>query len=216
MDKSAIESMAMQKYQAKLQILEAQYRAQLNAKEVEIESYRRESANMMEITKLLASKPINVEANLMSTSQSGDTYSGTIKATNFAPHGIASGGTFNDYSQIITNNLDEIGQLMNTLRSQAEQFPQDARNEVLEHLNDLQEDLKHPEQVKPSRLKASLAAILAITVGLGGTIATATDFSNNVLELGKKFGVELVQPQQPHPAPKIAQPIDVKKLEAGE
>jgi len=206
-----------QQYEQALKALEAKYRAELQARDGQIAIYREQNANMMEITKLLASRPINVEANAMSNSQSGDIYSGTIKATNFAPHGIASGGTFNDYSQTIINNLDEIGQLINTLRSQAEQFPQNARNEVLEHLNDLQEDLKHPEQVKPSRLKASLAAILAIAVGLGGAISTATDFSNNVLELGKKFGVELVQPQNSQvPSSQDIQTVDVKRIEGGE
>lgn len=155
----------------------------------------------------------------MTNSQSaGDTYHGNIKATNFAPHGTASGGTFNDYSQTITNNLDEIEQLIQTLRSQAEQFPPDARNEVLEHLDDLQTDLQHPEQVKPSRLKATFAALLAIAVG----IATATDFANNVLELGNKFGIELVQPQSHQSAPSPLSPhpqgtqtVDVKRLEGG-
>jgi uncharacterized protein YoxC len=150
---------------------------------------------------------------------SGDTYNGNIKAANFAPRGIAVGGTFNDYSQTITNNLDEIGQLINTLRSQAEQFPPNARHEVLEHLNDLQEDLQHPDKVKPSRLKATFAALLAIAVGLGGAIATATDFTNNVPELGNKFGVELVHPQaspsSPSPHPQSTQNVDMMRLEGG-
>lgn len=159
----------------------------------------------------------------MSHSQPGDTYSGTIKATNFAPHGVAMGGVYNDYSQSITTNLEEIVRIINTLRSQAEQFPPESRNEVLEHLNDLQEDLKHPDQVKSSRLKASLAAMLAIAVGLGGAIATATDFSNNVLELGKKFGVELVQPQPSQSSPPLQSPYsqgtqsgDIKMVEGGD
>ncbi|MGI0490882.1 pentapeptide repeat-containing protein [Alkalinema pantanalense CENA528] len=192
-DKAALESAAKEKYQAQLKLLEVQYRTQLHAKDIEIESYRRESANMIEITKLLASRPINMEANSVSTSQSssGDTY---IKATNYAPHGIASGGTFNDYSQTINNNLDEIGQLIRTLRSQAEQFPQDAKISVEVHLGDLADDLKQPEKRDPNRIKVRLMALLAIAVQLGGAIATATDFSNNVMELGKKFGVELVQP----------------------
>ncbi len=159
----------------------------------------------------------------MSNSQSsGDTYNGNIKATNFAPRGIASGGTFNDYSQTITNNLDEIGQLISTLRSQAEQFPPDEREAVEVHLGELEEASNQPQKQDPKRIKAKLMALLAIALGLGGAIATATDFSNNVLELGKKFEVELVHPRSPQaaPSPQSPQPqgtstVDVKRLDVG-
>jgi len=200
-NKKKIHSEFNRLYKMAVEALEAKYRAELKAQNVQIALYRKQGSSMEETIKLLASRPITLEVNATSNSQSGDIYNGTIKSTNFAPHGVSSGGILNDYSQTIINNLDDIGQLINTLRSQAEQFPQDAYNGILEHLNDLQEDLEHPEHIKPSRLKAPLAAILAILVGLGGAIATATDFSNNVLELGKKFGIELVQPQQPHSAP---------------
>jgi uncharacterized protein YjbI with pentapeptide repeats len=69
-DKGAIEQQAKELYEQKLQLLETQYRAELHAKDREIESYKRESTNMMEIAKLLASKPINVEAKAVAENQS--------------------------------------------------------------------------------------------------------------------------------------------------
>jgi hypothetical protein len=66
----AIEHRAKELYDQKLQLLETQYRAELHAKDREIESYKRESTNMMEIAKLLASKPIIVEAKAVAENYS--------------------------------------------------------------------------------------------------------------------------------------------------
>jgi hypothetical protein len=121
---------------------------------------------------------------------------------------IQIGGTYNDFSQKINNNVDEIRQLIDALRSQARSFPQIHREEVEDHLIDLENDLRQPEKRGPNRIKASLLALLAIAGVFGSAVATGTDFANNVLELGKKFGVELVQPQA-SPNPK---PIEVKDI----
>ncbi len=62
-DKEKIHSDFTQNYELKLQALEREYKAQLQMKESEIESYKRESVNLMEVTKLLASRAINMESN---------------------------------------------------------------------------------------------------------------------------------------------------------
>ena len=74
-DKAAIEQSAKAGYEQQLQLIEARYQAQLQAKDAEIESHKRESANMLEITRLLASKPINVDASDRSSRQTN--YGGT-------------------------------------------------------------------------------------------------------------------------------------------
>ncbi|MGJ3252156.1 MAG: pentapeptide repeat-containing protein, partial [Elainellaceae cyanobacterium] len=66
LDKVAVEREAYQTYEINLRLLEAQHRAELQAKDKEIESYRRESANMREITRFLASREIKVEEPKMS------------------------------------------------------------------------------------------------------------------------------------------------------
>lgn len=58
-DKAAIESHAKELYELQLQLLETQYRAELHAKDREIEIYKQKSADMLEIVKLQASRPIN-------------------------------------------------------------------------------------------------------------------------------------------------------------
>jgi hypothetical protein len=122
------------------------------------------------------------------------------KFGNFAADGgTAIGGTFNDFSQNIEQNLSEIDRLVRSLHSLSQTLPATQQTEAIEHLDDLQTELETPDKRKPSRLKASLAALLAIGLALGGAIATATDFANNVYELSDKLGVPLerVQPAQP-------------------
>ena len=86
-DKGEMEKFFWQKYELKLEAAEEKYRSQLQAKDIEIDIHRRQNADIMEIAKLLASRPINVEAKAVA----GD----KIEAENI---GIAkvSGGEIND------------------------------------------------------------------------------------------------------------------------
>ncbi|WP_017659477.1 pentapeptide repeat-containing protein [Baaleninema simplex] len=70
-DKAQLEKHAYQKYQLALESQERWYREKLNAKDGEIEIYRRQNANLNEIAKLQASRPIQLQATAMT---SGDTY----------------------------------------------------------------------------------------------------------------------------------------------
>jgi len=60
-DKAAIESQAKELYERDRQILEAQYRERLNAKDDQIAIYKQQSSSMEEIAKLLAIRPIQLE-----------------------------------------------------------------------------------------------------------------------------------------------------------
>ena len=55
-DKGAIETEIKQRYHAQLELTEARYRAELAAKDREIEIYKQQGTDMMEITKLLAAR----------------------------------------------------------------------------------------------------------------------------------------------------------------
>lgn len=61
MDKEKIHWEFNQNYELALKAVEEKYKAQLKAKENEIIIYRQTNADMQEITKLLAGRPINVE-----------------------------------------------------------------------------------------------------------------------------------------------------------
>ncbi len=64
-DKALIETQFKELYEVKLSALEAQYRAELQAKQKEITLYKQQSTDLMEIARILASRAINVEAMAM-------------------------------------------------------------------------------------------------------------------------------------------------------
>jgi hypothetical protein len=59
----------MQRYQKALKAVEKKYKAQLQAKDKEIQIYRQQNAHMRNIAELLAQRPINVEATAISESK---------------------------------------------------------------------------------------------------------------------------------------------------
>ncbi len=63
-NKEKIHGDFIQNYELRLRALEEKYKAQLQMKDSQIESYKRESVNMMEVTKLLASRPVNSTKNV--------------------------------------------------------------------------------------------------------------------------------------------------------
>ncbi|MBD2387426.1 hypothetical protein [Cylindrospermum sp. FACHB-282] len=105
--------------------------------------------------------------------------------------------TASDFSQNICQNINEINNLISSLREIAQTFPEAQREEAIVHLDDLQEDIKLtiPEKQKP-RIKARIGALLALTGIVGAAVAGTVDFSNNVLELSNKLGfpIEHTQP----------------------
>jgi hypothetical protein len=97
-------------------------------------------------------------------------------------------GAVSNFSQNIGINIDEITQLINSLRETAQKLPEPEREEVLMHLDDLQEDVSSPEKRKPEKIKVRLKRLLAIAATV---LVGFADFSNNVLELSEKLGVPI-------------------------
>jgi hypothetical protein len=58
----------------------------------------------------------------------------------------------------------------------------------------------NPEKCQPARMKTRIAGLFGVLLMLGGGVATATDFANNVLELSKKLDLpaETFRPQLEH------------------
>jgi uncharacterized protein YjbI with pentapeptide repeats len=185
-NKAEIERVAIEQYRVALKIVQTKYSERLKAKDEQIAIYRQESAKMEGIVNVLATRTM---ANI--NDFRGANFGGGAAVGEGATQ---VGGTYNDFSQTISNNFQEIQKLITALRSQAVCFPPAKREETEVHIGDLEEDLRQPEKRDPKRIKARLLALLMIAGMIGGTVATATDFTNNVLELGKKFGIELIQP----------------------
>lgn len=157
-------------------------------------------------------KPSNQAKNL-TYNQQGAKFGGGFASDG----GVQIGGTLNDFSTNIAE-LTDIANLIQTLKQLAQSFPVPQRDEAIEHLSDLQEDLEQPDKAKPSRIKAALATLLALAIGIGGAVATAAEFTNNILELSNKLGIELQHPasspKPPSSTQQSAQPsvLDVQVI----
>lgn len=215
-DKGTIERAAKELYETKLQILEAKYHAELQAKEREIEIYKQQSADILELAKLAASRPITVEAKAVAENQSSsESYSNTF---NNSPIGNFANKMQDQASQqtnqYIGANLNEITTLIHSLRNIAESFPEAQHTEAIEHLEDLETDLKQPpEKRKISRIKAALLTLVGIATAISGTVASTNEFVGQVQELSDKLGIPLpIEQVQPTLQPEA---IDVE-IEATE
>jgi DeoR family transcriptional regulator, catabolite repression regulator len=105
-------------------------------------------------------------------------------------------GTVSNFSQNIGQNIDEIAKLTESLRNTAQSFPEAQREEALVTLDDLQEDLSNPDKQKPERIQIRLVRLLVIAGTIAGIVAGAADFSNNLLELAEKLGIQIELNQQ--------------------
>jgi len=68
-DKVEIQRFLEQVYQESLQTIEHKYRIQLQAKDEQLDVFRQENTNLWEMAKLMASRPINVEAKAVVDNQ---------------------------------------------------------------------------------------------------------------------------------------------------
>jgi AbiTii len=151
---------------------------------------------------------ININSSQMQTSSSkNQSISESINndlreanITNFANQIQDSGKQIaSNFSQNINQNIDEITTLIESLRKIVQDLPEEQREEAIIHLDDLQEDINAPEKQKPKRLKTRILALLAV----GSVIAGATDFTNNVMQLSEKLGVNIPQIITHHPVPNL-------------
>lgn len=180
-DKAAIESQAKELYEKDLRLLGervAEYKD-------EVRFLRQSNTNLERI--------VGIMSDNQPTHQTIIQNPGHIAALN------TGSGTISHVTQNIGQNLAEITKLITTLRETAQAFPAEQREEVLGHLDDLQEDLSKPERQEPSRIKRRLKALMAIAIITAGAI----DFTNNLTDLAEKLGVpiELSQSQTPQQLP---------------
>lgn len=62
-DKAEVEKFLKREYEVALKLLDEKYRVQLQAKEREIEVYRQQNTDLMEIVRLMANRPVNVQGD---------------------------------------------------------------------------------------------------------------------------------------------------------
>jgi uncharacterized protein YjbI with pentapeptide repeats len=111
-NKAKIHSEFNQQYEIALAVLEAKYRAELQAKDGEIAIYREQSTNMWEVIKSQANRPINVKAIAESKSMSNSNDSsqnvnigGNVTGSNINL-GTISGNVTNTINQLPADTSD--------------------------------------------------------------------------------------------------------------
>ncbi len=150
-DKEQIHHSFTQNYQSKLQALESEYKAQLQIKDSLIESYKRESVNLMEVTKLLASRPINnnAVANSESASRHIQGGSGDYSETNVKDQRTYIENQYNEVEQeILTRAADDLQQILNQL---SQTYPIHTSTEkmkvAIEAINQVENNLSLSERI---------------------------------------------------------------------
>lgn len=106
--------------------------------------------------------------------------------------------TASNFTQTNGATTADLLQLITALRDQAQPFPEAQREDILIDLEDLEEQAQKPaEQRSLPRIKKRLLAILTAATVAGGAVATAADFTNNITDLGQKFGIAPTELQLP-------------------
>jgi hypothetical protein len=101
----------------------------------------------------------------------------------------------NAFIQNNNANTAELLQLISSMRETAAQFPEDIREGVIIDIEDVESEIKKPENERnPARLKKSLKAILATAAAIGVGVAGVTDFAGKAIDVGQKLGIELSLP----------------------
>jgi uncharacterized protein YjbI with pentapeptide repeats/predicted heme/steroid binding protein len=181
-DRLEVYSLLLNQYEMVVGVLKEQCKARLEDKDKQIDKLLNHQEKIFDkLPKLVSEMPRNTTIYNQQNSKWGGGFSGN--------GGIQSGGTFYDLSENIEYNSGQVEDLLDSLKNLSQGFPDKQNLEILEHLKDLQDELIHSEKRKPSRIKASLTALLAIAVGVRG--AVAADFSSDVLELSSKLGVPI-------------------------
>ncbi|MEG5138065.1 MULTISPECIES: leucine-rich repeat domain-containing protein [unclassified Microcoleus] len=97
--------------------------------------------------------------------------------------------------QINNANTAEILQLISSMRETAAQFPEDIREGVIIDIEDVETEVKKPENKwNKTRLKKSLTGILAAGAAIGVGVAGVTEFANSAIDVAQKVGVKIELP----------------------
>lgn len=110
-DKAAVHQSFMSGYQTALKEAEERYKAQLHAQDKEISYHRQQNANMQEVVKLLAARPINVDVKAFAESKAmqGNDHSQNFNVQgNFSIDAQNSIVTLRDISGQVNNQIQQL------------------------------------------------------------------------------------------------------------
>lgn len=169
-DKAKIHGEFNQHYGLALKALEAQYQAQLQAKDDQLAIYRQQSADMKEIVSLLANRPVNVinENKIMSNSndQSRSIHIGGNVTGSTINLGEISGSVSNAVNQLPSSpdpqkpGIKELLAELQTAIESAAELPDKGKATALEQVKVLAEVAQNPEQPEKKNLGSQAINLL--------------------------------------------------------
>ncbi|WGV28427.1 DUF4926 domain-containing protein [Halotia branconii] len=146
-------------------------------------------------------KPLKTMSNTINQFGKGDNVAGDKIQNDFqkATIGIVAQNqaqaTVNNLNQTSGASVAEIMQIISTMRQTVAQFPPDIRDDMIIDIDDVEVEIQKPEQERNlPKLKKRLLALLTAATVVAAPIAGMTDFTNNVLEIANKVGIELKLP----------------------
>ena len=154
-NKAKLHSEFNQTYETAIKTLEAKYHAELQAKDEQITIYRQQSADMQEITRLMASRPVTVEVSATSESkaESKSMHNSTDQSRNLTVGGNVTGSILN-LGEINGNVTHSIAQLQTATTPEASQ--------LADLLTQLQAAINAEPDLKPDDKTEALEQVTAI------------------------------------------------------
>jgi internalin A len=151
--------------------------------------------DVLDLAQRMASRPTNITAE--ATSMADPSPRQQIFQ---APVGVVA----NDHAQVPyftqnnNANVNDLLKLISAMRQTAAQFPKDIQDDLIIDIDDIEAEIQKPEADRnPAKIKKRLMAILTAVSLILGSIAGATDFANNAIDVGSKLGIELHLPPAP-------------------
>jgi len=154
--------------------------------------------DMVDIAKLAVSRPISNKAEANMTQDSSQTNHVKGSQVGSIAQEVKDNAQVSNNSQFNQNNnanTTELLKLISSMRQTADQFPEGIRDEIIIDIEDVETEIKKPEnQWNKTRLKKSLTALVAAGTAFGIGIAGMADFADNVIDVSHKLGIELKLP----------------------
>jgi internalin A len=175
--------------------IESRQRSQRNDKDDDFND-RKAYEDILDISKRLASRPIEVKAEATIMSQESK-YTTNLQGANIANYANevkdSARQQASNFTQTSGASVAELLQIISNLRQTATQFPQEIREDVTIDIDDVEIEIQKPEPERNlPKLKKRLLALLAAVTFTAAPIAGMTDFVNNVMDIGNKLGIGLV------------------------
>ncbi|MFM7324432.1 MAG: pentapeptide repeat-containing protein, partial [Nodosilinea sp.] len=146
-DKAGVHQLFMSGYHTALEAAEQRYKAQLQAKDDEIQRYHQQNANMQEVVKLLAAKPITIDVRATAESKA---MQGNDHSQNLNIQG--------DFNLQANNSVVSLGDISGQVSNQIHQLPLDStpgQPSLRELLSQLQQAIEtDPELQDSTRVEA--------------------------------------------------------------